>query len=389
MKLLKPQVRNPGNKVKIDYEPEIDNIHFNIFKYSDKPRPDKENILIISCFSEFGCEIVGCMYCIPFIRQSNPNKYIIIVGWHGREYLYRHLADEFWEINEENMWLREYARAFHHESKNLKTLEKKLSLECQKLVPSSFLGKLAVGAICKSCGKMQGSLNKIPYCGNCKSRNIIQSLFSSIPEYKKFAIPIPVPSQEKLNETSKFLGKNPVGIFARNRQCYGRNLPPEFYKNLISYLESKNFTPIWLGEKQSTLKCPCDHIVDFSSMPESRDLETTLAIVKQLEFTIQFWTASSRLSGIMGTPFILFESPDQIWGLGQEGFRLNLTSPGPKKIIVSHYLNVLNNPSAAISLLERGIEEIYAGNYEEIFGLLEDEKHAIRLRNNNRLRIGG
>jgi hypothetical protein len=38
-----------------------------------------------------------------------------------------------------------------------------------------------------------------------------------------------------------------------------------------------------------------------------------------LQFTIQFWTASTRLASMMGVPWILFESPDQIAGNGQEG----------------------------------------------------------------------
>ena len=59
-------------------------------------------------------------------------------------------------------------------------------------------------------------------------------------------------------------------------------------------------------------------------MPNARDLEQTLAIVCGCEFPVQFWTASTRLAGVMGVPYLLFESPDQIWGQGQEGYRRNL-----------------------------------------------------------------
>jgi hypothetical protein len=43
--------------------------------------------------------------------------------------------------------------------------------------------------------------------------------------------------------------------------------------------------------------------MDFSRLPEARDLELTLAIISQLQFTVQFWTASTRLAAMVGTPF--------------------------------------------------------------------------------------
>ena len=36
------------------------------------------------------------------------------------------LVDEFWELKEEFQWLRDYAKAFHNESKNIDRLEKTL-----------------------------------------------------------------------------------------------------------------------------------------------------------------------------------------------------------------------------------------------------------------------
>lgn len=179
-----------------------------------------------------------------------------------------------------------------------------------------------------------------------------------------------------------------MGIFARSRKCYGRNLTPDFYVKLINTLKSMNYTPIWLGEKQSVLECPVDDIVDFSRMKEARDLELTLSIVKQLRFTIQFWTASSRLSAIMGTPYILFESPDQIWGSGQEGYRLNLTTFGPKKLVIAHYLNALDNPDLTIDFVKKSIKELNDGNYNEMFALLDNEQAVVNLKKANDKRIG-
>ncbi|RDJ35278.1 MAG: hypothetical protein DWQ19_10715 [Crenarchaeota archaeon] len=388
MKLFNVKRLNPGDKKEVEAEERIENLNFNVFKLNNRPKTPKEQTLIICCFSEFGCEMVGAMYCIPRILRENPGKYVIIVGWYGREYLYRHLADEFWELKEEHMWLREYARAFHNESRNIAKIEKKLT-QFGRVVDSKWLGRVAVGAKCNSCNNLWVQITKAKKCIKCESEDISQSLFGDVAHYKPTAKKIPSPSQEKMEKAKSYLGENPVGIFARARKCYGRNLQPEFYVNLIKLLEDKGCSPIWLGEKQTTLPCPVKHIFDFSRTLESRDLELTLAIVKQLKFTIQFWTASSRLSAIMGTPYIIFESPDQIWGNGQEGYRLNLCTFGDKKMVICHYLNVFNDNKAGLDLAAKSIEEVEQGNYEDLFGLLESDNAAQHMKNNNRERIGG
>ena len=108
-------------------------------------------------------------------------------------------------------------------------------------------------------------------------------------------------------------------------------------------------------------------------MEEQRDLETTLAIISQLKFTVQFWTASTRLSAMVGVPYILFESPDQVWGNGQEGYRLELiTRGGPRKLVANHYLNVLNNHEAGLDILERSVREVEAGDYSDMIGLVDE-----------------
>lgn len=387
-KIIAPKLLTPGDRKEIEAEPDIQNFEFNIFKFNNREKPPVDRVLIICCFSEFGCELLGPMYCIPQIIQENSGKYVIIVGWYGRDYLYKHLADEFWEIKEENMWLREYARAFHSESRNLHQIEKKLENH-GKVVTSDSLGKLVVGASCLDCNAFWGSLNIVNTCVNCGGHNLKQSMFADVANTRENAVEVPYPSEEKINFVKSYLKPNSVGIIARNRKCYGRNLPPEFYVKMIESLENKGYNPIWLGEKQSTLPCPVDRILDFSRMKESRDLETTLAIVSQLKFTIQLWTASTRLATMVGVPWILFESPDQIWGGGQEGYRLNLVSFSPGKLILSHYLNVLNNHDKSIDILNRAIEEIEVDNYNEIFGLIEDESTVITMREENKKRIGG
>jgi hypothetical protein len=379
MVLVKARKYNPGNRKAIESEKVFDEVKFKIFKFNNRTRPkDKNKILIISCFFEFGCESIALMYCIPKIIQRHPGSYIIAVGWYGREYLYRHLVDEFWEISEEYQCLREYSDAFASKSKTISKIENKLK-DYGNLFRGFYMGHICLGNICKDCKGFFGSEKVDAKCEYCGSQNIIRAPMADIPYYKKFAIQVPRPSIKALNAAKKYLGPNPVGIFARGRVCYGRNLPPEFYVELIELLEKRGYTPIWLGEKQSVLPCPKEHIIDFSRLPESRDLELTLAIVSQLNFTIQFWTASTRLASMMGVPWILFESPDQIIGDGQEGMRIAMTTdPQKKKLVLAHYIKVLEDQKTALSLVEQSIDEMMDDNWEEIVGLVHDKEFILK-----------
>ena len=374
-------------------EEPICDIQFNVHKFTDRPKPiDKDRILIISCFSEFGCEVVGAMYCIPRLMKENPGCYVIVMGWYGRSYLYKHLVDEFWEIKEEFQFLRDKALAFHHSSNNLTKLEKGAE-NFGKVISSDKLGRMAVGNTCRRCDHLWGDINAILRCPKCESTDVVKALFGDIRYWKPKMVPIPKPSVEKIAEADKYLiipeGTRPVGVVARNRSTYGRNLQPEFYVKLVNKLENMGYTPIWLGEKQSTLACPVSHIVDFSRMPESRDLELTLAIISKLEFTIQFWTASTRLASLVGTPFLVFESPDQLFGQGQEAYRMALTTNGKKKLILSHFLNVYNDNDAAIALFEKSVREMEQGDWEDVIGMVDEREVVIRLRQQNLHRLAG
>lgn len=372
-------------------EQRLGELKFTVHKLNHRPKPkSKDRIKIISCFSEFGCEVIGNLYCIPRLIKRYPGAYIIAMGWYGREYLYRHLVDEFWEIKEEHMWLRDTARAFHNLSYNLKKLEE-AATEFGDVIPAVALGKYAVCNMCRTCGKFWHEWRKqTECCPVCGSTLLVRSIFTDIAKNKPQAKQIPRPCAE-LQEWAKNIVKKPaVGIFARGRKTYGRNLPPEFYVKLITRLEQQGYSVVWLGEKQSTLPCPVDHVMDFSRMPESRDLEKTLAIICNLEFTIQFWTASTRLSAIMGAPFLLFESPEQICvslsGImgAQEGKRLELASFGPKKVVLAHYMSVLAEQDKALDLVDKAIGEMKEGNYEEMLGMVEDQQFAAQLQQEHR-----
>lgn len=386
--------RLPGSGRDLADEESIEDVKFEIFKLNGRPRPkDKDRILVICCFSEFGCETVGAMYCLPRIMRDYPDKYKIVVGWHGRKYLYQHLADEFWEMKSEHMWLREYARAFHNESKNLQKIEERLS-EYGRVVPSEYMGKVAISAKCFSCGlfwstvSLEGEIKALS-CPRCGGSDILRPIFQDVSYWKERATRTPEPSPEKMKRAAALLGPKPVGVFARARKCYGRNLQPEFYVGLVDLLRKKGFSPIWLGEEVSTMPCPVPDVVDFSRMKESKDdLEPTFAIIKQCEFTVQFWTASSRLAGMMGVPYLLFESPDQIWGQGQEGIRRNLCDFGPRKLSINHYLNVYNDNQSGLGVVGNCVDEMVRGDWSDHLGLV-DHAVASKMRADNNHRIGG
>lgn len=367
-------------------EPRLEKVEFNIYKFGNRSKPrQRDRILIIGCFSEFGCETVGAMYCLPRLLRRFPGRYVIVMGWYGREYLYRHLVDEFWEVKEDFMWLRDRVFAFHHQSTNLKHIEEAAAAH-GSVIPSATLGTFAVTNFCKTCGKTWNEWRvEAVACPGCKSTVVVGSIFGSVAENKEAVVKIPKPSKEVMDWAGSIVKPKTVGIVARARTTYGRNLPPEFYAKLINKLEGMGYNIIWLGEKQSTLPCPLPHIYDFSRDPLSQDLERTLAIICHCDFTIQFWTASSRLAGLMGTPFILFESPEQIYCSGQslpgqEGKRLELTTFGPKKLVLAHYLSVLNDHETTLDLVERATNELKTGNEEDIIGMVEDRESIEQLQ---------
>jgi hypothetical protein len=387
MKILKGRPFNPGDKKPIAVEERMEDVKFDVFKFNNRPRPvDKKRIIIITNFSEFGCESIALMYCIPRILRQFAGAYFVAVGWFGREYLYRHLVDEYWEIKEEHQWLREYSCAFTHKSKNLARIEKGLAVHGQVL-SGAYFGHICLGNTCSRCRHFWADHEHVQKCIKCGSREINRSLFGDIPHYKKQAVPVPRPKGAAVEKAQDLIsrcrcttqaGAPAVGVFARNRTCYGRNLPSEFYSKLITHLDDWGCKVVWFGERQSTLPVPpdhADHVLDFRGMSESRDLELTLALLAECKCTVQFWTASTRLAAMVGTPWLLFESPDQIVGKGQEGMRIALTTDDDKKkLVLAHYLNVLNDHDGAMKLLERSIVELWQGNCEDVVGMVEDSQ---------------
>lgn len=392
-RLRKANTYTAGDRKVDTKESVISNLSLKVHKFTPRQRPkDKRNVIILPLFSEFGCETLAPIYCLPKVLEKCQGKYTVVMGWHGREYFYRHLVDEFWELPEEHMWLREYARAFHHVSRNIKRLEKEAK-QHGNVVDVAALGNVVVfprleKCIAKGCG---GSLlidgdNQV--CDKCQYRWPGVGLFHRMQESRSAAVWLPDPSPEKMARAKKHLPPRAVGVTARWRKTWGRNLQPVFYERLIYMLEDMGYNPVWLGEKVTTLPCPIKRIVDYSISEDAKDLETTLALVKQMEFTVQLWTASSRLAAIMGTPYIIVESPDQIWGGGQEGLRLNLITKGKRKVIVSHYKMVYEDNTKALELMYGAVRDMENNDFSDVIGMVENKDYIRYFKSLHDERIG-
>lgn len=396
MKLLKAKHRNPGDKRELDSEELITDVQFNVHKFTNRVKPDNAaNVVVFPNFSEFGSELIQTCYTMPKMLNSKyQGKYSIALGWYGRAYLYKHLVDEFWEIKEEYQYLREYCRCFHHESRNLKLVEKKVSkyghvVTSNDHAISILYPRLSVCPV-EGCGGqiIYADYNQI--CLRCHAHLSPVGIYNEISHAKKSAVWPVSPSSNKIKYVKdKYLKPRSIGITARHRTCYGRNLPINFYAKLVQYLENIGYNPIWIGEKETTLRSPFPHITDYCITEDARDLESTLALVSQLDFTIQFWTASTRLAGLVGTPYIVFESPDQLYGNGHEGYRLNLcTKNNNGKVVLAHYVNVVNDHNTAINLVGRAINEVREGNFEDIIGMVESDHITGAMRKSSLARIG-
>jgi len=348
-------------------EQKIDYFRFNVFKFTKRQKSSK--VLVITNFCELGVETLACMYSIPKLLEIFNSYYVILVGWSGRDYFYRHLVDEFWELKSENYWLKDSCNAFYHNSENLDRLENELK-KIGTLFKGHYLGNFLVSNVCKKCFNSWRGENLI--CGKCGAREITCPLFDRV-ENKKFLRSIPKPKKEIIDSVRKHVPDNSVAIFARNRKTYGRNLPKSFYYDLNNLIKYKGYTPIYLGENSSSLNM--EGCVDFSSMPMVQDLSFTLAVLSCVKFSIQFWTASTRLSSIVDTPFILVESFDQIALRGQEGLRIAAVSNfNKKKIILCNYLNFLENLESGLGAVGTAINEVELDDWNYVADLTGDKK---------------
>lgn len=351
----------------------LDKVSFKVHKFNNRKRPDSSRTTLICCFSEFGCETLGVLYCIPRILKQHLGRYVIAVGWSGRAYLYKHLVDEYWELDEKYMSLRDRTYAFHFVSKNLFAIEEKIK-QYGKVVPSADVGGFLVGNYCRMCGKLwSDAVERVENCPNCQGTTIVRSILTNVKETKKQVCMLPKPKEKALEWAKQQITGKTVAVFARNRKTYARNLTYNFYLKIQDLLTKSGYNIVWLGEKNNSFPAP-ENTIDLVGL---NDLEKTLAIISLCDFTIQFFTASSRFAGMMGTPFILFENPELFYpysfekaSSGQEGKRLELCTFGKRKIVLCDYVMLAENEEAGITILDRAIKELTSSNEEDIIGLV-------------------
>jgi hypothetical protein len=340
------KIYNVGSRLPTPVEKMLGSMNFKIIKCNNRPKPGRRNCVIFSLMGEFGSNTIAGIACISFLmRDRYAGKYSTVLTWPGTSYLYKHLVDEIIEIFPEHGYLKEYTRAFHHNSKNLKRLEVLLDYH-GTVIGANELGKIA-----------------------------LTEIYPKIPDVKLDTVFPPTPSQDKMDSIRKYIKSNSVIVTGRNRACYGRNLSPEFYGNLIKSIKDKGYNVIWTGDETS-LPCPPGDVIDFTKTPESKDIECTFALTSQVKATVQFFTASHRIAAMSGTPHIITESDQQVLSKtasGQEGYRMFLADKDNKrKIIISHFWNAYYAQDKCIELVLQALQEIEQNNFAPIIGQVEN-----------------
>jgi hypothetical protein len=308
--------------------------HKNVFnRNTNKP------VVFLSCLVEFGCESLLPHYYLPHFKKKFRWFHTIAIGWPGRDFLYKDYVDEFWHIDDKFTNLRHYTKAFSGMSKNIALIENGFK-KFGRVFNSKSLNNFFCEGVCKDCKQPFMSMHKKQNCDNCKSFNIINSILSDTSYHKEKYVPLQFDFSKFANLMKKVpQNKKTIGIFARERLAYGRNLPAKFYRRMCRRLEKNGFNIIWLGEKVSTLPCINKRYFDFTKSEYADNVEACMALVSGCAATFQAWTASTRFAQATGTPYCLVESFDQLFGSGQEGKRINLLTKdmNKKKIIIANY----------------------------------------------------
>jgi predicted Zn-ribbon and HTH transcriptional regulator len=316
-------------------------------------------------FGEFGCEALLPLFVIPRLNNNFPEYRKIVVGWHDREYFYRESCDEYWELNPNYMSLKNNSHAFQNISTEIQSLSKRLKL-IGSVIDGSKMGKICVSAKCLKCFFEFEVDRGDKGCPKCFSEKIESSLLQGCKVYKNFCSNLPSINKKSIDFVNKHIPENTVALFARNRKTYDRNFPVDYYDQIINLLSSFGYNIVLLGEKISSHNLNNKNIINLID----QNLETTFAVVNKCVFSLQYFTASTRISSILNKPFILFESLDQIYGRGQEGIRLSLATKNynNKKIVIANYKDVLENQNESIDLLRKAIIEfVFEKNSSDLF----------------------
>ena len=320
-------------------------------------------------FGEFGCESIIPTFLIPRINNNFKEYRKIVVGWQGREYFYRDVCDEFWEIDNEFMSLKNRSHAFENHSTEIASLEKRLS-NLGIVINGNKMGNLCLTCRCAACSHEFPRDRGDVYCPKCNSVKIIKSLIQGCKDYKNNVYPLPQINQKYIDFADELIPEKSVALFARNRKTYGRNLPKDFYNDVINLLTDFGYKVVLLGEVSSSYNIDNDKIINLMNHEYVGNLEAAFAVVKKCDFSLQFYTASTRISSLLNKPFVLVESPEQMFGRGQEGFRLSLMTKkySDKKLVVSNFVDVVDNFSEFLTMLKDAvIDFIVNKNSEDVF----------------------
>jgi len=336
-------------------------VSFNKHIFNEEKHFQKK--LFYLSFGEFGCEALLPSFLIPRVNNNFPEYRKIVVGWSNREYFYRELCDEYWELDPKYMSLKDYSYAFESTAVEILSIYKRLT-SIGVVIDGTKIGKLCVRAKCKKCAfEFEIDRGDI-YCPKCYSENIEKSLFQGSSIYRKYAVPLPDIDKRYTDFANEYIPENTVALFARNRKTYKRNLSIEHYEKLINMITSLGYNIVLLGENVSSYNLKNNKIINFMDHELAGNLEAAFAIVNRCVFSLQFFTASSRISSMLGKPFILFESIDQIYGRGQEGIRLSLMTKNynNKKIVLANFSDVFENIDESIELASKAIHELIVEN---------------------------
>ena len=338
-------------------------------KHIFKEETDLQNKIFYLSFGEFGCETMIPTFLIPRINNNFPKYRKIVVGWHNREYFYRHVCDEYWELDSQHMSLKDHSYAFENNSPEIMKLSKRLS-NLGVIIDGAKMGKICVTAKCKKCNFEFAIDRGDIYCTKCYSDQITKSLLQGVKDYKSYSYQLPLIRKEFVDFASNYIPENTVALFARNRRTYKRNLTPEHYEKLINMLINLGYNIVLLGENVSSYNLNNDKIINFMNHELAGNLEAAFAIVDRCLFSMQFFTASTRISSMLNKPFVLFESLDQIYGRGQEGSRLSLMTKNynNKKLVLANFIDVLENCDESIELAKRAVQELIVDkNADDLF----------------------
>lgn len=310
-------------------------------------------------FGEFGCETILPTFLIPRINNNFPEYRKIVIGWNNREYFYRDLCDEYWELDSKYMQLKNNSYAFENISVEIASLHKRLA-PLGVVLDGTKIGKLCVKAKCKKCFFEFEVDRGDVYCAKCYSEKIEKSLFQGAREYRKYANSLSPINSKYIDFASAYIPKNTVALFARNRKTYNRNLTIDHYNKIIDMIIGLGYKVVLLGEFVSSHFIQNNKVINFMNHDLAGNLEAAFAIVDQCVFSLQFFTASSRIGSLLNKPYIIFESADQIYGRGQEGIRLSLLTKNydKKKIVLSNYLDIAQNTEEAIQVAKQAIHEL-------------------------------